>query len=41
MVSKAAWDDLKEQYEDAVDDDASDKQLADILRRKMKEVEGI
>lgn len=41
MVEAAAWSDLKNQYEDALDDDASDKELAAILRRKMLEVEGI
>lgn len=40
MVSSGAWDDLAEQYEEAGGEDADDHTLAEILRRKMTEVEG-
>jgi hypothetical protein len=40
IVCAAAWDDLAEQYEEAGGEDADDHDLAEILRRKMIEVEG-
>ena len=40
IVSAGAWDDLKTQYDEAGGEDADDHTLAEILRRKMIEVEG-
>lgn len=40
LVSKEAWDDLAAQYREAGGEDADDHALAEILRRKMIEVEG-
>lgn len=40
IVSAGAWEDLRDQYEEAGGEDASDHQLAEILRQKMIEVEG-
>lgn len=40
IVSAEAWDDLHDQYVEVGGEDASDHQLAEILRQKMIEVEG-
>jgi len=40
IVSAGAWDDLVEQYNEAGGEKADDYDLAEILRRKMFEVEG-
>jgi hypothetical protein len=40
LVSKEAWDDLVEQYREAGGEDADDHTLAEILRKKMIQVEG-
>lgn len=39
-VSAEAWDDLRDQYQQAGGEEAEDYELAEILRRKMIEVEG-
>lgn len=40
IVSASAWDDLVEQYVEVGGEEADDHELAEILRRKMLEVEG-
>lgn len=40
MISAEAWDDIHDRYEEAGGEDADDHTLAEILRRKMIEVEG-
>lgn len=40
LISAEAWNDLAEQYDKAGGEDADDHELAEILRRKMIEVEG-
>lgn len=40
LVSAEAWNFLREQYEEAGGADADDHTLAEILRRRMTEVEG-
>lgn len=40
LVSAGAWEDLTRQYRDAGGEEADDFTLAEILRRKMTEVEG-
>lgn len=39
-ISAEAWDDLRDEYIEAGGEDASDQQLAQMLRQKMTEVEG-
>lgn len=40
MVSAGAWDDLRDQYAELGGEEATDFELAELLRRKMGEVEG-
>jgi hypothetical protein len=40
LVSKESWEDLAKKYEAAGGEDADDHTLAELLRRKMIEVEG-
>lgn len=40
IVSAGAWSDLHDQYVEAGGEDADDHTLAEMLRRKMIEVEG-
>lgn len=39
-LSAEAWEDLHFQYKEAGGEEASDHDLAEILRKKMEEVEG-
>ena len=39
-VSSAAWNDLVKQYRELGGEEASDFELAELLRQKMTEVEG-
>lgn len=40
LISSGAWEDLAKQYKEAGGENADDNTLAEILRRKMIEVEG-
>lgn len=40
LVSAEAWQDLHHEYDKAGREDADDHTLAEILRKKMQEVEG-
>lgn len=39
-ISAGAWDDLKARYRELGGEEASDFDLAELLRQKMNEVEG-
>lgn len=41
MVSRDAWESLVQEYDKAGGANASDNELAELLRNKMLEVEGI
>jgi hypothetical protein len=40
VVSAGAWDDLVKQYKEAGGEEAGDFDLAELLRQKIREVEG-
>lgn len=41
LISAGAWNDLRDEYSQAGGEDADDFRLAEILRVKMNEVEGL